>query len=380
VDTGKCPANREGKALALAGTEMSKAEDRTMPTLRESDYLRLLDHLEVEAAKARKDAKGHERRGWRVRQREAERQAGDLEFVRRVVLLQYSHGFRGGELLPTERSKPKTLCDCQSLGDDCPRRPVPHDFRILPETSPDGSGRSGTGESVAVPDENTDAPTGNTQKTPPETRRTPSVLVSFLVKGEPKRLRFKTAALTPEEVEWVKGLAGPGCLMILRSYDDRLKALQAKLGLKLVDRHDREQPISEAPLTSHTIRRTLGRAMTKRRTPEYVANPLMGWSKRSQQLRRYGELSPVEVGDSVREITDLGALRKRLGRPTHEAQGVRTSKAPRRPRKVKAPPAPAPPQPAAPTTLGELVAADPKLKGLLQGWARAPTASEPSGT
>ena len=351
--TGKAPANAKGRALALAGIELPRAEDRKMATLKDADLVRLVDHLAERAAALAKSARGYERRRWMVKARRDLAESRRLEFVHRVVLLQFRHGLRGGELLPTERSRPKTLCDCPvSAGDECPERPTPHDFRVLstPER-PQGAGvpdgdAGGNGE-------------GETENAPVNGRAT----VSFRIKGEPKAIRFKAVVLTSEELGWVKGLAGPGCPMILRSYNEALKGVQAALGLKLVNRSDVELPIGEAPLTSHTLRRTLGRRLTKARVPEYVANPLMGWSKRSQQLRRYGELSPMEVADATRGVTDLGAMRRAAGRQAPDpkpAPRPRRSRAPPRP-KAKPSSGPSSTQ-AKPTTLGEMIAADPKLR------------------
>jgi hypothetical protein len=283
--TGRAPRTPEGLPVATAGIELAYRVDPKMPTLALPDFLRLIDNLEATARVNVSNA---------VRARHQEilaalwkDRAEEAEFVRRVVLLQWEKGLRGGEILPTARSRPKTICDCtENPGEPCPRTQKPHDFRIIPQAD----GRS---------------------------------LVWIRIKGEPKRLRFKDATLSAEETVWLREIVAHPRL-ILRSYVDRLKGLQEDLGLRLVDRTGAPMPTATAPLTSHTIRRSVARELNKLGISEGSANKKFGWSTKSQQFRRYGEPSPSEVDEAGKDVLDLARVRRRLRKPSDSAEKVGT--------------------------------------------------------
>ena len=271
AETGRVKVNeRTGEALAVAGIEMLPREDPKMPTLTIGGYKALDAYLhELSKEKPPKVLS----RYWRaseVRQKEWERKTSRATFVWRASVLQWRHGLRGGEVVPTDRTHPKRLCDCkENSSEPCPLRPDPHDFRVL---------QGG--------------------------------LVWIRIKGEPKRIRFKQEAFTEEELAWLPEMVGHPA-MRLSEYDDALKDAQVRLGLKLVDRQGNEVPIADNSLTSHTLRRTLSREMNKAGKTEQTQNKKMGWTVRSMQSRRYGEPSPQEVDDSLKDILDVGRVRKK---------------------------------------------------------------------
>lgn len=282
-ETGRTAVHeRTGKPLATAGIEMTRVEDPKMPTLRMEDFARLDDYLAKREYLTRKEQ--HTRREKLisvVRER-----VEDHDFLRRTMLLQWRKGLRGGELLPTIMTQPKTLCDCP--GTECPRRPGPHDFKLLP----DG-------------------------------------LVSIRVKGEPKRVRFALERFDDEELVWLREIIGKP-RWVLRTYDDKLKALQAALQIRLVDRSGNPVPIEEAPLASHTIRRTVAREMSKAKIPEAIQNKRMHWTTKSLQSRRYGELSPEEVDEAVKDVLDVERVKRQMRKRQEETAAAKRSASQRR--------------------------------------------------
>ncbi|MDE2022138.1 MAG: hypothetical protein KGI71_04510 [Patescibacteria group bacterium] len=274
AETGRVKVNeRTGEALAVAGTEMAPRDDPKKPTLTLVGYAALEGYL---LGLTKEKPPRRSATYWRqseIGRREWERRIAKATFVWRAETLQWRHGLRGGEVVPTDRTHPKQLCDCQGdSAEGCPLRPEPHDFRIL---------QNG--------------------------------LVWIRVKGEPKRIRFKQAVFSEEELGWLpEMIANPATR--LSEYDAALKAAQVHLGLKLVDRQGNQVPIANAPLTSHTLRRTLSREMTKLKVPEQTQNKKMGWTVRSMQSRRYGEPSPQEVDDSLKEILDVSRIRRKLAK------------------------------------------------------------------